>query len=143
MRPSSNASVPGFTRLGGLLTSVTMIVTPCVALALGMPLSVTRTTMLFVLGPCDSSGVQVKNPLTGSILAPAGAPGSRLKLKLWTGRSESEAVAVKLTVVFSARLRDPSGVTVGGLFTLLTVTLKVLLSVNGGEPLSQTRMVRQ
>ena len=125
-----------------MFTSVTVIVTTVVALALGTPLSVTRTTMLFVLGPCDSSGVQEKNPLTGSIVAPAGVPGSRLKVSDCAGRSVSYAVAVKVTVPFSGNVRELSGWTTGGLLTLLTVTLKPLLSVKVGAPLSETRMVK-
>src|SRR5207302_8608798 len=98
--------------------------------------------MLLVLGPCDSSGVQEKNPLTGSMVAPVGAPGSKLNASVCTGRSVSDALTVNVTVVFSGRVRELIGCTIGGLFTLLTVTLKVLLSVSVGEPLEDTRMLR-
>jgi len=72
------------------------------ALALGTPLSVTRITILLVLGPCDSSGVQEKNPLAGSMVAPAGAPGSRLKVSDCAGKSGSVAEAVKVRSAPSA-----------------------------------------
>ena len=99
------------------------------ALALGTPLSVTRTTMAFVLGPCDSSGVQENNPVTASMVAPVGAPASRLNVSDWTGKSLSDALTVKLTVLFSGNVCGTSGWTIGGLLTLLTVTLNALLSV--------------
>jgi len=35
---------------------------------------VTLIVMVFVLGPCDSFGVQEKSPLDELILAPTGAP---------------------------------------------------------------------
>ena len=111
-------------------------------LMLGLPSSMTRTTIIFVLGPCASVGDQVNKPLTGSMLAPAGAPGSRLKLRFCVGKSESDALMVKLTVVSSGIVRFAIGGTFGALFTLLTVTVKLLLSLKVGEPLSDTRIVK-
>src|SRR2546425_4757967 len=86
--PSSMTSVPGFARVGALFTSVTKIVTVCVVVGLGEPSSLTRTRKLFVLGPCASLGVQLKTPVSGSIVAPLGAP-DKLKVKCCAGRSES------------------------------------------------------
>ena len=98
--------------------------------------------MIFVLGPWASVGDQLNRPLAGSMLAPTGAPGSRLKLKCCAGKSESDALTVKLMLVSSAIERFAIVGTIGALFTLFTVTLKLLLSVNVGEPLSETRIVK-
>src|SRR5439155_7519578 len=67
---------------GGLFTSVTTTVKLLVALSGGAPLSVTLMVIGFVLGPCASVGVQVKIPLVGLTVAPAGAPGSRLNVSV-------------------------------------------------------------
>src|SRR5262245_5460935 len=61
---------------GAELVSLTITVKLFALLKPGVPLSVTRIVMVFVLGPCASLGVQVKTPVAGSTLAPAGAPGS-------------------------------------------------------------------
>src|ERR1043166_6216617 len=134
-------SVPGFTSVGAVFTSVTISVATTVALAGGTPLSVTRITTAFVLGPCASVGVQVNAPVTGSISAPVGAPGSRLKLRVWAGRSESDALTVKVIGLPSGEVVVVTGVMFGGLFTFATVTLKLLLSVFTGDPLSVTLIV--
>ena len=63
---------------GALFTSFTTTVKLFAALKLGDPLSLTRTLIVFVLGPCVSLGVQVNIPVAGLMLAPAGAPASRL-----------------------------------------------------------------
>src|SRR5262245_10809538 len=117
-----------------------MTVSVCVVVRLGEPLSVTRTRMLFVLGPCASFGLQLKTPVFGSIAAFAGAP-DREKVTCWAGRSESDAATVKFTDPFSGTVLEANAGTSGGLFTLLTVTVKLLLSVKAGEPLSETRIV--
>src|SRR5437899_1291426 len=69
-----------------------------VALKGGSPLSVTRRVMKLVDGMGASDIFQVNNPVVGSMAAPAGAPGSRLKVNVWTALSESVAVAVNETV---------------------------------------------
>ena len=61
-----------------MLISLTTTVKLFASLKLGEPLSVTRTLIVLVPGPCDSPGVQVNTPVTGSRLAPVGAPGSKL-----------------------------------------------------------------
>src|SRR3954470_15771428 len=68
--------------VGALFTSFTITVNVLVSLRAGVPLSVTRTTMLLVPGPCASEGVHVKTPLLDPIAAPVGAPGSRLKVRV-------------------------------------------------------------
>src|SRR5262249_15949498 len=93
--PTPTAWLPGSVRLGAVLTSLTVTVSVFVALRLGAPLSVTRTVMLKVPS-CVSVGVQLNTPLGALIVAPGGAPGSRLKLSVLAGRSGSVAVAVKV-----------------------------------------------
>jgi hypothetical protein len=57
---------------GGLFTSVTVTIKLFVALSGGVPLSVTRAVITFVLGPCASDGVHVITP-EPDIAAPDGA----------------------------------------------------------------------
>src|SRR5438105_4157052 len=108
---------------GALFTSLTMIVMVSKALSTGEPLSLTRIVTLFVLGPCASVGVQLNRPLVGLIVAPDGAPGSRLKVSNCAGRSGSEAAAVKLSSDPSLTERLPMGASRGGLFTSVTMTV--------------------
>src|SRR5580765_6990251 len=86
---------------GAEFTSFTVMVKNRAALRVPNPLSVTRTVIGFVLGPCASVGVQVNTPETGSIAAPTGAPASRLKVRVCAGVSGSVAETVKVTRVFS------------------------------------------
>src|SRR4051812_31031974 len=86
-------------RAGALFTSLTVTVKLRTSLSAGDPLSVTRTVMLLVTGPCASVGVQENKPLLELIVAPEGAPGSRVKVSVCAGSSGSVAVAVKLRVV--------------------------------------------
>src|SRR5208283_5203167 len=74
----------------------TVTVKVCVALRLGMPLSVTITLRILVAGALV--GVQLNCPLTGPMVAPAGAPEPRLKVSVWGGKSASVALAVRLRV---------------------------------------------
>src|SRR5262252_7348183 len=64
---------------GERLTSLTITVTRPVALRLGKPLSVTRTTRSFVLGPVDSLVGQVRTPVWDSNVTPGGTAPIRLK----------------------------------------------------------------
>src|SRR5439155_17323624 len=66
----------GTVRAGGVLTSRTTTSKLLVALSGGEPLSVTPTTMRAVPGPCASVGVHLNTPVTGSMVAPAGALGA-------------------------------------------------------------------
>src|SRR5258708_16892188 len=77
---------------GATLTSFTVMVIVFSSKRLGEPLSVTRTVTGKLPGPWASVGVQVKAPVAGSMLAPAGAP-LRLKVRVLAGRSGSVAVA--------------------------------------------------
>src|SRR2546426_3666702 len=51
----------------------------------GVPLSVTRTVAVLVLGVCAGVGVQVNTPVAELIAAPAGAPGSRVNVSVCGG----------------------------------------------------------
>src|SRR6266853_1335453 len=57
---------------GALFTSLTMTVKLLVSLSGGVPLSVTRTVMTLVLGPCISPGVQVRTPVAEFSVIPLG-----------------------------------------------------------------------
>src|SRR5216683_1566672 len=103
-----------------------MTVKLLVSLNGGMPLSVTRTVMTLVLGPCASLGVQVRTPVAESSVIPLG-PATRANVRMLAGISGSVAVLVTVKV--------------GALFTSLTMTVKFLVSLSGGIPLSVTRMV--
>jgi len=97
--------------------------------------------MVFVLGPCDSFGVQEKSPLDELILAPTGAP-MRLKASVFAGRSESEAEALnemgKQLIIRNVTdwVQDGSDISLQ-----LTVIVMVSGSLRGGDPLSVTRTV--
>ncbi len=86
-------------------------------------------------------GVHENAPVLGSIDAPAGAPASRLKVKLFAGRSGSLAVAVKVSAVPSSTVLSPMAARTGDALTSFTVTVIVSESLNAGEPLSVTRTV--
>jgi hypothetical protein len=63
---------------GAAMESFTKMVIVSVALETGEPLSVTRKVTRFVLGTSAWVGVQVKRPVLGLMLAPAGALASKL-----------------------------------------------------------------
>ena len=81
--------------LGG---AVTVMDTVWVAERAGEPLSVTRT-LTEKLPVWVRVGVQEKTPVVGLMEAPVGAPASRLKVKVWAGRSTSVAVAVRVKLL--------------------------------------------
>src|SRR5262245_30955942 len=60
----------------------------------GTPSSVTRMVMRLVPGVCAAVGRQENRPLAELIVAPVGAPGSRLKIRACGGASASIADAV-------------------------------------------------
>src|SRR2546425_468993 len=111
-------------RVGGVFTSFTITVKDLVSLNTGEPLSVTRTVMLLVLGPWASVGVHVNAPDDPLIVAPDGAPGSRLNVNVCAGTSASVAVAVKLRSVPSLIVWFEIGFSAGALFTSLTIIVK-------------------
>ena len=81
--------------LGEALTVMEMV---RVAERAGEPLSVTRT----VTGKAPvwvRVGVHENTPVVGLMEAPVGAPASRLKVRVWAGRSTSVAVAVKVRLL--------------------------------------------
>src|SRR5205814_2367687 len=82
----------------------------------------------------------VSTPLLGSKLTPSGAD-CRLKVSLLAGRSESVAKLVTTSVASPWITLSGGTVSTGALFTLLTTTAKLRVSLNGGELLSATRTV--
>src|SRR5262249_44591790 len=78
---------------GGEFWSYTLILKLVLAERSGTPSSV---TVIVIKTPPDCVGVQVKTPLTGSMLAPAGAPGSSRYVSFCAGTSVSLACTVKL-----------------------------------------------
>ena len=90
-------------------------------------------------GPWASVGVQANAPVAGSMLAPLGAPASRLQVKV--SPSESVAVAVKVSGDSSLMVLFAMAATTGALLTSFTVTVKVCVALFGGCPSSVTRTV--
>src|SRR3954470_7653050 len=78
MDPTWSARLATGARIGGAFVSSTYTVNICVDICAGGPGSMIYTIIKFVLGPCNSVGVQVNKPLVGSIIAPAGALVARL-----------------------------------------------------------------
>src|SRR5205814_5938713 len=122
----------GTVSTGALLASVTTTVKLLVSLDGGAPLSVAFTVIRFVLGPCASVGVQVSTPVLGSTSTPAGAD-TRLKVNVFAGRSVSLAVLVTMSVLSSVMVRSVGTVSTGALLASATTTVKLLVSLNGGE----------
>src|SRR5437867_11963704 len=81
----------GTVSTGALFTSRTTTVKLLVALRGGAPLSVTRTVIKLVLGPCASVGVQLSTPELASRRTPVGAE-TRPKLSVLAGRSDRKSV---------------------------------------------------
>src|SRR2546423_15070881 len=102
-----------------------MMVIVCALLETGDPLSVTRIVTRLVLGPCAAVGVQVKTPLVELILAPAGAPESRVYVSVWAGTSGSVAETVKLNGFPSVTVLFPIGAITGAAFGPPTVIVIV------------------
>src|SRR6266550_2053089 len=127
-------------RSGALFASVTTTVKFLVSLDGGAPLSVTRTVIRLVLGPWASVGVQVSTPLLGFRFTPAGA-ATKLKVKVLAGRSASLAVFVTVSVLSSVMVWSVGTDSTGALFASVTTTVKLLVSLDWGAPLSVTRTV--
>src|SRR5437016_553665 len=85
-------------RIAGVVAILPNTVKVCVAFMLGEPSSVTTTvkTLVELFG---AGTVQLKRPVFGLIVAPAGAPGPRLKVRVLAGISGSVAGTMKATVV--------------------------------------------
>src|SRR5207245_11165986 len=71
------------------------------------------------------------------MLAPAGAPGSRLKVRVLAGRSVSVAVFVTTNVLSSSIIWSAGTVSTGARFTSVTTTLKLRVSLAGGEQIGR------
>jgi hypothetical protein len=85
---------------GATFTSFTTTENVFVSLNGGVPLSVTRTVMEFVDGPCASVDVHEKTPLTGWIVALVGAPGQPKRICAVT-HSTLVVMFVKLCALYS------------------------------------------
>src|SRR5580765_8147183 len=127
--------------MSGMLVLNTVTRTVSEALSGGVPLSVTRTVTGYTAGPWALSGFQRNEPLLALMVAPAGAPASRLNLNVFAGTSASVAAAVKVKVPPLVTALLPMGTRTGGRFTSLTATWKVFASEREGAPLSVTRTV--
>ena len=90
--PGATIWVSTSAKTGGSSTSSTVTWNVCSSVAPAE--SVTRTTIGNVCPPCDSPGRHVNCPVAGSIVAPAGLPGARLKTIALAGRSGSLTAAV-------------------------------------------------
>src|SRR5262249_61124640 len=75
----------------------------------GGQLSVPRRVMVETPGPCAAVGVQVNWPVVALMLAPAGAPTSRLYVSDCGGTSRSAPLAVKVSRVCLASVLVPMG----------------------------------
>src|SRR5207245_11617275 len=101
------------------------------------PMSVPFTVIRFVLRTRATVGVQGNTPALGSTFCPYGTL-SRPKVKELAGRSASLAVFVTVSVLSSGTVRSVGTVSTGALLASLTSTVKLLLSLDGGMPLSVT-----
>src|SRR5439155_35297 len=120
---------------------VTTTVKLPVSLEGGEPSSVTSAVIRFVLGPSASLGVQVNRPVVQRVLAAAGAPGSKLNVRVLAGRSSSVAVFVTTNVLSSLIIWFAAAVSTGARFTSVTTTVKLPVSLEGAEPPSVTSTV--
>src|SRR5204863_321004 len=130
----------GTASTGALFTSRTTTVKLLVALRGGAPLSVTRTVIKLVLGPGASVGVQVSRLVLASRRTPVGAE-TRPKLSVLAGRSASLAVLVTTRALSSLIVWSAGTVTTRSPYTSLSRSVKLLVALRGGAPLSVTRTV--
>lgn len=121
---------------GGVFSAFTLIRKSRLALSGGSPSSV--TSIVSLKSPA-AAGVHEKTPVAGSISAPSGASSRREKVSVCAGRSESLALAVKVTGCPTKVTRSATGARTGGWFTSFTVISKVPTSLSAGRPLSVTR----
>ena len=103
-------------------------------------MSLTWTVIRFVPGPSVSVGVQVRRPVLASSITPGGAE-TRLKVSVSAGTSGSMALFVTASVVSSLTVWSGGVIKMGALFTSFTATVKLPISLNGGEPSSVTSTV--
>src|SRR5258708_6882492 len=119
----------------------TAIVKVFASLRGGEPSSVTRIVTVLVAGENPLGGIQAKTPLVALMVAPAGAPGSRVNVNELAGMSASVAMAVKVSRLPSFTVLSLMGAKTGALFTSLTMMVKLLVSLSGRLPSSVTRTV--
>src|SRR5467141_289564 len=138
MFSSSIAWFAGTVSTGGLLTSSTMIVRFLLALNGGDPSSVTFIFTKFVLGPWASVGAQRTKPSAELMVIPSGAE-TRLQVNVLAGRSESLA-GLSITSKACSLILNSELVfrKTGAVFTSLTMTVKLLVWLKAGTPLSVT-----
>src|SRR6266536_985243 len=125
--------------VGGMAVMPTMAKV-CVAFMDGEPSSVT-TIVNVLVEPDGPETVQLKAPVLGLMAAPAGGLAPRLKVNVLVGISWSDAEAVKVTVVPIKFVRLAMAASTGALFTSPTTTVKLLVALLGGTPLSATTTV--
>src|SRR3990172_643692 len=126
--------------VGGGVSAVTVTVIVSVSFIGGVPLSVTRTVIGNEPGPCASVGVQVNAPPV-VIAAPAGAPASSEKVRVWPA-SGSVAVAVKLRSEPSLTVLLPIAASTGAALAWALIAIVIVsVSFSGGDPLSATMTV--
>src|SRR5260370_13950786 len=100
----------------------TAIVNVFASLRAGDPSSVTRIVTVLVAGENPIGGIQAKTPLVALMVAPAGAPGSRVYVNELAGISASVAMAVSISRLPSFTVLSLMGAKTGALFTSLTMT---------------------
>src|SRR5260221_1376522 len=98
-----------------------------VALRLGLPLSRTTTEIGYAPSAWLEGDAQVKTPVAGAMLAPAGAPGPRLKARR-SVVSGSVAVAVRVSVSPAKMVWTARTLRTGESFTGVTVRQNVSMS---------------
>src|SRR6266581_864400 len=108
-----------------------MTVKLLVSLSGGMPLSVTRTVMTLVLGPCASVGVQLKTPVAGLTVALPGA-------------DTSDNVSISIAMLVTVKVASSLIVCVGGTLRVGGLLLAVVLEgevENSTEPNTISELV--
>src|SRR5207249_3127779 len=103
----------------------------------GVPLSLTFTVIRFVLGPWPFVGVHEIGRASCRERAPAGSD-TKLNVKMLAGRSASVAVFVTTSVLNSSMVSSAGTVSAGAVFACVTTTVKLLVSLSAGAPLSLT-----
>src|SRR5204863_5445736 len=139
--PAVTVLLPIGVRTGAWFTSFTVTVNVSKSLWGGLPLSVTRTVIGRLPGPCASDGVQLNAPVDAPMVAPAGAPASSEKLRM-SPAFGSVAVAVKVRSASSFTVLFPIADRTGAWPAPSAGTIVIVSkSLSGGVPLSVTRIV--
>jgi len=139
VEPASAVRLPGLVTSGAELTSFTVTVIASESVAWHAALSVTRTVIGYIPGPCASVGLQLKAPVVGSIVAPVAAGEPSVSENVYGGVPPA-AVAVKVNAVSSSAVLFPI-VPRTGAGILLTAIVRASKSLMAGLPLSVTRTV--